>query len=276
MTGVDPRVGERGIIDQPDFGKPVEHLVSDVIRDLPLSQHTGQLGTRPRLPRQLVQQNRPSHRVRILHPIQRRVRCPLRLIRPTPLPPPPPTELPPPHRTPIPTPPLRHRTRSLLACIGDVFHRRVRAPRTTARVNNRSGRLTAPAQTTTLINRTRPLRFLSYTATLRLLSRPASRHLTRDPRTAACANRPGRLAAPAHTRLISCTGRLWSLNCTGRLWSLNYPGRLRLLTCTASRHTIRTPRTTAGANKPSRLGAPARTTTLSRRIGPLWFLRCTG
>lgn len=61
MTRLDPRGGERGVIDQPDLGKPIEHLVSDLIRNLPLSQQTSQLSTRPGLPRQLVQQNRPSH-----------------------------------------------------------------------------------------------------------------------------------------------------------------------------------------------------------------------
>ena len=50
MPRFDPRGGERGVVDQADLGKPIEHLVGDLIRNLPLSQQTSQLSMRPRPP----------------------------------------------------------------------------------------------------------------------------------------------------------------------------------------------------------------------------------
>jgi hypothetical protein len=38
MPRLDPGVGERRVVDQPDLDESVEHLVGHVVRDLPLGQ----------------------------------------------------------------------------------------------------------------------------------------------------------------------------------------------------------------------------------------------
>lgn len=102
MPRLNPRVGKRSIIDQPDVGKPIQHLLGHLIRNLPLRQEIRQLSPSPRLPRQLVQQDPPSQHPRILHPIQLRIRRPLRPISPTSTPPAA-SKAPPPHRPPLPS-----------------------------------------------------------------------------------------------------------------------------------------------------------------------------
>lgn len=73
MPGLDPGSGKRSVVDQPDLGESIEHLIGHLVRDLPISQYVGQLGPRPRLSRELVEQDRPGDLMRIGIAIRRRV-----------------------------------------------------------------------------------------------------------------------------------------------------------------------------------------------------------